>query len=62
MSVDEAIDALLDVGSAIFCDDPQQPPDFASNTSKLVEAIKGILRHKGVPLERSEERRVGKEC
>jgi hypothetical protein len=48
MSVNEAVDALLDVGSAIFRDDSQQPPDLASNTTKLVEAIEGILRRRDV--------------
>jgi hypothetical protein len=51
MNVSEAIDALLDVASAIFPEDSQQTADLELNTSNLKEAIEGLLQRRAVALD-----------
>jgi hypothetical protein len=51
MNVNEAIDTLLEVASAIFPEDSQQTPNLETNTRNLREAIEGVLQRRGVPLE-----------
>jgi hypothetical protein len=50
MNVNEAIETLLDVASAIFPEDSQETPDLEVNTSNLKEAIEGVLQRRAVPL------------
>jgi hypothetical protein len=50
MNVNEAIDALLNVASAIFPEDSQETPDLEVNASNLKEAIEGVLQRRKVSL------------
>ena len=51
MNVDEAIDALLSVASAIFSSDTRGKPDLDTNTKHLKEAVEEILQARGIPLD-----------
>jgi hypothetical protein len=52
MNVDEAIDALLTIASAIFPDKPDTDPDQETRTMQLIESVKSILRTRGIPPDR----------
>jgi hypothetical protein len=50
MTVNEAIDALQAVVSAVFPDGLQRAPDRKENSRRLKEAIEDILQAKQIPL------------
>jgi hypothetical protein len=50
MTVDEAIDALLTVASAVFPNDPDTEPSPEINMHNLKEAIGDMLESRGIPV------------
>jgi hypothetical protein len=48
MNIDDAIDALITVTSAIFPEGSQDVPDPETNSKKLKEAIEDMLQTKGL--------------
>jgi hypothetical protein len=50
MNLNEAIDTLLEVASAVFPEAPQQTIDRDYNTKKLKKAVGGILEGRNIPL------------
>jgi hypothetical protein len=51
MNVNDAIDTLLKVASAIFPEDSQQTPNLELNTRNLREAMESVLQRREVALE-----------
>jgi hypothetical protein len=50
MNLNDAIDTLLEVASAVFPEVPQQTIDHDSNTKELRKAVEGILEARNIPL------------
>jgi hypothetical protein len=50
MNLNEAIDTLLEVASAVFPEEPQQTIDHDSNTKELRKAVESILDARNIPL------------
>jgi hypothetical protein len=50
MNVNDAIDALLAVATAIFSEGSQEVPDPEINSKKLKGAIEDMLQTRGLPL------------
>ena len=50
MNVDDAIDALIAVATAIFPEGSQDATDPETNSRKLKEVIEDMLQTRGVPL------------
>jgi hypothetical protein len=50
MNLNEAVDALLEVASAVFPEEPQQTINRDSNTKKLKRAVESILEARNIPL------------
>jgi len=50
MNVNEAIETLLEVASAIFPEEAQQTPNLELNISNLKAAIEGVLERREVSL------------
>jgi hypothetical protein len=50
MSVDDAIDALVAVATAVFSQGSQEVADPEFNSRNLKDAIEGILRTREVPV------------
>jgi hypothetical protein len=50
MNFNEAVDALLEVASAVFLKDPQQAVDHDTNTKRLKEAVENVLEARNIPL------------
>jgi hypothetical protein len=50
MNLNETVDALLEVASAVFPEEPQKTIDRASNTKQLKKAVEGILEARSIPL------------
>jgi hypothetical protein len=50
MNVDEAIDALINVATAVFSEESQDAIDPAANSKQLKEAIEEMLQTKGIPV------------
>ena len=48
MGVDDAIDALITVTTAIFPEGSQEAPDPETNSKKLKEAIEDMLQARGL--------------
>ena len=51
MNLNEAVDTLLEVASAVFPEEPQQTINRGSNTKKLKDAVEGILEARNIPLD-----------
>jgi hypothetical protein len=50
MNVNEAIDALITVATAIFPEGSQEVPDPEPNSKKLKNAIEDMLETRGLPV------------
>jgi hypothetical protein len=50
MNLNEAVDTLLEVVSAVFSEVPQQTTDRDANTKELKEAVERILGARNIPL------------
>jgi len=50
MNVNQAIDSLLDVASAVFTKDSLEGSNPEVNSKKLKEAIEDMLQARGIPL------------
>jgi hypothetical protein len=50
MNVNEAIDALIAVATAIFPEGSQEVPDPETNSRKLKDAIEDMLQTRGLPV------------
>jgi hypothetical protein len=50
MNLNEAVDMLLEVASAVFPEEPQQAIDHDTNTKELKKAVEGILDARNIPL------------
>jgi hypothetical protein len=50
MNLNETIDALLEVASAVFPEEPPQTIDRDSNTRELRKAVEVILEARNIPL------------
>jgi hypothetical protein len=49
MNVDEAIDALINVASAVFAEESQDVIDPEANSEHLEESIEEMLQTRGIP-------------
>jgi hypothetical protein len=50
MNLNETIDTLLEVASAVFPEEPQRTIDRDCNTRELKKAVEGILEARNIPL------------
>jgi hypothetical protein len=50
MNVNDAIDALIAVATAIFPEGSQEVPDPETNSRKLKDAIEDMLQTRGLPI------------
>jgi hypothetical protein len=50
MNLNEAVDTVLEVASAVFLEEPQQTIDRDSNSKELKKAVEGILEARNIPL------------
>jgi hypothetical protein len=50
MNVDEAIDSLITVATAVFAEGPQDVADPEANSKNLNESIEEILQIRSIPL------------
>jgi hypothetical protein len=50
MNVDQAIDALITVATAVFSDNSEDVADPENNSMKLKEAIEDMLQTRGIPV------------
>lgn len=63
MSVNEAIDALLDITAAIFPDNPEDAIDLDINAKNLKDAIENMLEARNIVLEtKMDETRASAGC
>jgi len=51
MNLNEAVDTLLEVASAVFPEEPQQAIDRDANTKELKNAVEAILEARNIPLD-----------
>jgi hypothetical protein len=51
MNVDDAIDALITITTAIFPEGSQEVPDPETNSKKLKEAIEDMLQTRGLAVD-----------
>jgi hypothetical protein len=50
MNINEVVDTLLEVASAVFPEEPQPTIDHDFNTKELKKVVEGILEARGIPL------------
>jgi hypothetical protein len=50
MNLNEAVDTLLEVASAVFPEEPMETIDHETNTKGLREVVEGILEARKTPL------------
>lgn len=51
MNVNETVDTLLEVASAVFPEEPRQTINRNTNTKKLKIAVETILQARNIPLD-----------